>query len=267
MFSRGQGSFEYLLVVAGILAVAVVAVVASNHVFLSSKPTESVSRDMMDCGAAGIQLVDYHKPYDGTKDTAPGGIKPCGTCAILSLGSGTSNPPSSSSCKRFSSCKLQGKYNLSVCFADGKWSAYLQSSGGWLNYGSPYQGGGGGGGSTIYPSDWIPGKPDKVPTCACPIDPSKGNAATISSSKSTRFYFDCTSGTKYTLHVYLPYFYTSTINVYKDNAEVATCSGKEDVSCDFTCKGPGWYTFKSVYTQICGGTCHDSGKGHPPYLD
>lgn len=58
---KGQGSLEYLLILAAILAIAVVVVVVANSMI--SAPTEQadLNQDKYECAIVGIELTDYTK--------------------------------------------------------------------------------------------------------------------------------------------------------------------------------------------------------------
>jgi hypothetical protein len=68
---RGQGSLEYLIIAAAVLAIGAVVVVVVNSVFFAPKTSADVNKDKYLASVAGIEIQDYATPYDGTAATAP----------------------------------------------------------------------------------------------------------------------------------------------------------------------------------------------------
>jgi uncharacterized protein (UPF0333 family) len=64
--NKGQGSLEYLLILAAILAIAVVVVVVANSMLAPAKASGAVTEDKYNCGLSGIELKNYIAPYSGT---------------------------------------------------------------------------------------------------------------------------------------------------------------------------------------------------------
>ncbi len=62
---KGQGSLEYLLILAAILAIAVVVVVVAQSMLNPATKSAEVTEDKFNCATAGIELVDYKEAYDG----------------------------------------------------------------------------------------------------------------------------------------------------------------------------------------------------------
>ncbi len=133
MFGRkGQGALEYLLILAAVLIVAVVAILVMNHV-QSKAGVKEVAEDKYQCSLAGIKLLDYDKPYDGTFETAPGRIIPCGNCAPINKEDyATASDISQSeyagvlnTSNAFASCKIRG-YTLYVYLYGDKAFAVLK---------------------------------------------------------------------------------------------------------------------------------------------
>jgi len=79
---KGQGALEYLLLLAAILVVAVVVILVMTNV-QSKAGVKEVSEDKYKCSLAGISLLDYEEPYDGSLETAPGKIEACQGCSAI----------------------------------------------------------------------------------------------------------------------------------------------------------------------------------------
>ncbi len=274
MSRRGQGALEYLLILAAILAIAVVAILVAHNIMSPARTSVGVGADKYSCSISGIELLNYNKPYDGTQNTAPGQVKPCGTCSPLDLSdSSSSNPPSSDQCMKYNSCKLQKKYDLVTCFKDGKWSAYLQSSNGYLVYGAPVSGGGGG---VVYASDYKPVFGYSTDKCGS----AEGNEAPLYTGYDywANFTFEISNSGRYQVYVYNvsagsplvyingkgnPIVLTCNNNVCTNSSEYVDVSGPTTVSLNMT---------SNSYVYVCGG---DTQKGplpndnytHPPYLE
>ena len=56
---KGQGSLEYLLILAAILAIAVVVVVVANSMLAPGQEAGEVAQDKYNCGVVGIELHGY----------------------------------------------------------------------------------------------------------------------------------------------------------------------------------------------------------------
>lgn len=72
--SRGQGSIEYLMILAAVLAIAVVVVVLATTFFVRYQEPAQVSSDKSVCGASQIQLLNYYQRYSNASD-ADGKLK------------------------------------------------------------------------------------------------------------------------------------------------------------------------------------------------
>ncbi|MCK4327974.1 MAG: class III signal peptide-containing protein [Candidatus Diapherotrites archaeon] len=91
---KGQGSLEYLLILAAILAIAVVVVVVANSLMSAPRETAALEEDKYKCGLQGIVLEDYTEVGTVTGVTYNG--NPCtpvtsitGADAKCTLGDGT----------------------------------------------------------------------------------------------------------------------------------------------------------------------------------
>ena len=73
--NKAQGSLEYLLILAAILAIAVVTVVVANQMLNPAETAAAIQQDKYVCGLQSIELIDYDKPYVGTKNTCPDFLK------------------------------------------------------------------------------------------------------------------------------------------------------------------------------------------------
>lgn len=56
---KGQGSLEYLLILAAILAIAVVVIVVANSMIGTPQKTADLNKDKYECSMKGIELIDY----------------------------------------------------------------------------------------------------------------------------------------------------------------------------------------------------------------
>lgn len=72
---KGQGSLEYLLILAAILAIAVVVIVVANSMLSTPQTTAQLTKDNYEASVAGAELIGYERPFDGTVATAPASIK------------------------------------------------------------------------------------------------------------------------------------------------------------------------------------------------
>jgi hypothetical protein len=63
---KGQGSLEYLLILAAILAIAVVVVVVAQSMLAPGKAAGATTTDKYNCGLAGIELTSYDTSYTGS---------------------------------------------------------------------------------------------------------------------------------------------------------------------------------------------------------
>ncbi|MFC2174662.1 class III signal peptide-containing protein [archaeon] len=59
---KGQGSLEYLLILAAILAIAVVVVVVANSLLSAPQQQTKLGEDKYTCSLQGIELVGYSTP-------------------------------------------------------------------------------------------------------------------------------------------------------------------------------------------------------------
>ena len=73
--AKGQGSLEYLLILAAILAIAVVVIVVANSMIGAPQTTAQLTKDKYEASVVGAELVGYDKLYDGNADTLPAAIK------------------------------------------------------------------------------------------------------------------------------------------------------------------------------------------------
>lgn len=64
MKSGGQGSLEYLLILAAVLAIAVVAVVVANSMMSPAETSASVEDDKYEASVSGVELQEYDDPLD-----------------------------------------------------------------------------------------------------------------------------------------------------------------------------------------------------------
>ncbi|MFC2174999.1 class III signal peptide-containing protein [archaeon] len=72
---RGQGSLEYLLILAAILAIAVVAVLVANSVLGTPADATIAQQDKYGLALAGFEVNGYDKPFDpANKNTLPQSI-------------------------------------------------------------------------------------------------------------------------------------------------------------------------------------------------
>ena len=70
-----QGSTEYLLILAAILAIAVVVVVVANGMLETPKSQAVFRTDSYRFAVAGMELVGYSQPFNGNKETAPAAVR------------------------------------------------------------------------------------------------------------------------------------------------------------------------------------------------
>ena len=76
MDKRGQGSLEYLLILAAVLAVAVIVVVVANNLMGGTESRVTLSDSIYECGAKGIEFLGYTQIYKGdATTTGPSGTK------------------------------------------------------------------------------------------------------------------------------------------------------------------------------------------------
>lgn len=66
---KGQGSIEYLMILAAVLAIAVVVVVLATTFFTRYKEPAEVSSDKSVCGAAQVQLMNYFQRYHDVNES------------------------------------------------------------------------------------------------------------------------------------------------------------------------------------------------------
>ncbi len=81
---RGQGALEYLMILAGVIAIAVVVIFVINSVSTPAKNSAIASSDKYACAQAGILLPDDYTGYDGgsIKITYNGGSMTCTSGSI-----------------------------------------------------------------------------------------------------------------------------------------------------------------------------------------
>ncbi len=73
MDKKGQGSLEYLLILAAILAIAVVVVVVARSMMAPAKRAGKAAQDKYVCGNSGIELVNYNEQIS-SGDSIPGDV-------------------------------------------------------------------------------------------------------------------------------------------------------------------------------------------------
>ncbi len=61
---RGQGTIEYLMIQAAVLAVGVVAIVLCYFLFSNLSDPSKVAQDKSSCITTGIELKNYGVPFD-----------------------------------------------------------------------------------------------------------------------------------------------------------------------------------------------------------
>ena len=90
---KGQGSLEYLLILAAILAIAVVVVVVANSMLSSPQQQSKIQQDRYACSLQGIELAPTYKiggsvePLKYGGDVCPGGtVLSTNTVASCTLG-------------------------------------------------------------------------------------------------------------------------------------------------------------------------------------
>jgi hypothetical protein len=83
MAKKGQGSLEYLLILAAILAIAVVVVVVANSLLGGGSGSAKVNADKAACASAGVELQDYAAQYTSATDAQTKVLKarPAGSTA------------------------------------------------------------------------------------------------------------------------------------------------------------------------------------------
>lgn len=88
--TKAQGSLEYLLILAAILAIAVVVVLVATAISGATEEPTIVNEDKYQFAVQGLELVGYSEPYDGTEATGPMGIKYQGKeLTIVYMGEGS----------------------------------------------------------------------------------------------------------------------------------------------------------------------------------
>jgi hypothetical protein len=101
---KGQGSLEYLMILAAVLAIAVVVVVLASSFLSRQRLTANINEQKLTCGQKGIEIKNYEEEfptsvdqiisqyevsYQGILVNAPGGVAPnCSTSTDFP------NPPS-----------------------------------------------------------------------------------------------------------------------------------------------------------------------------
>lgn len=61
---KGQGSIEYLMILAAVLAIAVVVVVLATTFFTRYRDPAEIAQDKSVCAASGIELKNYVDRFD-----------------------------------------------------------------------------------------------------------------------------------------------------------------------------------------------------------
>ncbi|MCD4739719.1 class III signal peptide-containing protein [archaeon] len=69
---KGQGSIEYLMILAAVLAIAVVVVVLATTFFTRYREPAELAQDKSVCAASGIQLLNYIERYEDSSTAATG---------------------------------------------------------------------------------------------------------------------------------------------------------------------------------------------------
>ena len=64
---KAQGSLEYLLILAAILAIAVVVILVAHKVASPAQNSAIINQDKYSCAQAGIELVNYNSLVDPSK--------------------------------------------------------------------------------------------------------------------------------------------------------------------------------------------------------
>ncbi|MCD6522739.1 MAG: class III signal peptide-containing protein [Candidatus Diapherotrites archaeon] len=65
---KAQGSLEYLLILAAILAISAVVVIVANTMLAPGQASSSVTSDKYAASLKGIELVGYSQVYDGVSN-------------------------------------------------------------------------------------------------------------------------------------------------------------------------------------------------------
>ncbi len=136
---KGQGSLEYLLILAAILAIAVAVVLVANQMMTPAEERGKISEDKHKCSLAGIELNGYDSRYDGTSETVPDSISLTNSGEELERNGGTestSEKPASASCEI-------GKQKFELKVTNRGRTAYLNNStdNAWFRYGTPLENG------------------------------------------------------------------------------------------------------------------------------
>ena len=66
---RSQSSLEYIMILAGVIAIAVVIIIIASMLLAPSEDATIVASDKYAAGLIGVDLVGYTTPYDGTQET------------------------------------------------------------------------------------------------------------------------------------------------------------------------------------------------------
>lgn len=131
---KGQGSLEYLLILAAILAIAVVVVLISSSLLAEPEEATAINEDKYSCAVAGIELIGYSEAYDGTLAKSPSAVArnsdQMTNAGIADAGAVSGNVV----------CKLGG-YDLKL---NPGIDAYLETTNPaeWIQYGAESGGGG-----------------------------------------------------------------------------------------------------------------------------
>ncbi len=81
---RAQGSLEYLLILAAILAIAVVVVIVATSLLSNPQSQTEISQAKYEAALQGVEFIGYDSVFDGTLATAP--------LQIVKQGEAWSNP-------------------------------------------------------------------------------------------------------------------------------------------------------------------------------
>lgn len=128
---RGQGTIEYLLIIAAVLGFLAVVALVVGSVLAPPQQSGDVQLDIISCGNNHTWLKEYTKPYDGANN-APGYITYYeGGAEMAKGGFNTSNVPGETV------CLLQNAYRLNFSRTAGK--AWLQTTdpAKWVEYSGP----------------------------------------------------------------------------------------------------------------------------------
>ena len=117
----GQGATEYMLILAAVFAIVVVAVLVLNAVLESPTQAWDVNMDITNCGNNHTWLKEYVAAYDGTSVTAPKAISYYETDARVLQPDAIDAIPESTT-----KCRLQDKFKLNL--STNRQAFYLQKN-------------------------------------------------------------------------------------------------------------------------------------------